>query len=83
MKMHIIALLGGQYRGIFSSRVAVLARLQGGTIHNLRTEYSLYCPTLKGMQYNRFIIRLKFGGHSLGKGRGKGKRKGKEKRKEP
>ena len=51
-------------------------------MHNLRTEYSLYCPTLKGMQYNRFIIRLKLGGHSLGKGRGKGKRKGKEKRKE-
>ena len=29
----------GQYGEIFSSRVAVLARPQGGTIHNLRTEY--------------------------------------------
>ena len=31
---------GNSYRGIFSSKVAVLARPQEGTIHNLRTELS-------------------------------------------
>ena len=36
---------------IFSSRVAVLARPQGGTIHNLRTEYSPVLSDPKGMQY--------------------------------
>ena len=44
----LIACLGGQYGKIISSRVAVLARPQGGAIHNLRTEYfpiHLYCPT--------------------------------------
>ena len=43
--------MGGQYRGIFSSRVAVLARPQGGTIHNLRTEYSPVLSVPKEMQY--------------------------------
>ena len=41
--IYIIAWLGGQYGEIFSSRVAVLARPQGGTIHNPRTDP--YCPT--------------------------------------
>ena len=36
---------GNSYRGIFSSGVAVLARPQGGTIHNLRLNIPLYCPT--------------------------------------
>ena len=51
-----------------------MARPQGGTIHNLRTEYS---PTQKECN-NRFIIGLKFGGHPLKKigrgGGGEGKR---------
>ena len=43
----------GKYRGIFSSRVAELARPQGRTIHNI----PLYCPTQKECN-NRFIICL-------------------------
>ena len=35
---------GGGGGGIFSSSVAVLDRSRGGTIHNLRTEYSLLLP---------------------------------------
>ena len=41
--------LEGNTRGIFSSRVAVLARPQGGTIKNLRTEYSPVLSDPKGM----------------------------------
>ena len=45
--IYITARLGGQYGGIFSSRLAVLARAQRGTIQELRTDISPYCPTLR------------------------------------
>ena len=41
-----------QYVAIFSSRVAVLARPQGGSIQNLRTEYFLYGMTQKECNNN-------------------------------
>ena len=52
---NITARLGGQYGGIFSSRLAVLARAQRGTIQKPRTEYSPVLPDLKECS-NRFIV---------------------------
>ena len=42
--IYITARLGGQYGGIFSSRLAVLARAQRGTIQKPRTEYFPILP---------------------------------------
>ena len=52
--IYITARLGGQYGGIFSSRLAVLARAQRGTIQKPRTEYSPVLPDPKECS-NRFI----------------------------
>ena len=49
------ARLGGQYRGIFSARLAVSARAQRGTIQKPRTEYSPILPDPKECS-NRFIV---------------------------
>ena len=53
--------------------MAVLARPQGGTIHNLRTEYS---AVPKGMQ-----IDLLYDSNLVGEKIGRGKREKKERRK--
>ena len=53
--IYITARLGGQYGGIFSSRLAVLARAQRGTIQKPRTEYSPVLPDPKECS-NRFIV---------------------------
>ena len=55
--IYITARLGGQYGGIFSSRLAVLARAQRGTIQKPRTEYSPVLPDPKECS-NRFIVCL-------------------------
>ena len=39
--------MGGQYRRIFGSRLAVLARPEGGPIQKPRTEYSPVLPDLR------------------------------------
>ena len=53
--IYITARLGGQYGGIFSSRLAVLARAQRGTIQKPRNEYSPVLPGPKECS-NRFIV---------------------------
>ena len=54
-RFDITARLGGQYGGIFSSRLAVLARAQQGTIQKPRTEYSPVLTDPKECS-NRFIV---------------------------
>ena len=46
---------GNSYRGIFSSRLAVLALMQRGTIQKQRTKYSSVLPDPKECS-NRFIV---------------------------
>jgi hypothetical protein len=65
-------------RGIFSLRVAVLARLQGGAIHNSRTEYSTVLPGPKGLQlcYSNLVAIYPEGGK-----KGRSKRMGEKEKK--
>ena len=47
--IYIIAQVGGQYRRIFGSRLAVLAQPYGGPIQKPRIEYSPVLPNLKSV----------------------------------